>query len=223
MTFDADFYYWFYSTVAQSLAALIGVGGVFAVFRLQLLEKEAEQTVQNLKDFFLKMDFNMNARAKVASWGFDELFSQIRVELKDIERHLDTKKVRIQEFEKELNANAKPDIQNDISRLKKEQTDLRDRKTNLVLKLKHYNNIPIFKKYLQKRLEILIGALTFIFLLSLFLLGASPYFEKDFDHGVSALASFFVLLFAGIILFFRFFTISLQSGKDFKNKSCGDF
>ena len=42
-------YYWFYSTIAQSLSALIGIVGLFAIFRIQMLVNIIESKTKDLQ------------------------------------------------------------------------------------------------------------------------------------------------------------------------------
>ena len=44
-----NYYYWFYSTITQSLAALIGIVGVFVIFRIQLLINVIENKTKDLQ------------------------------------------------------------------------------------------------------------------------------------------------------------------------------
>lgn len=46
-------YFWFYSTVAQVFAALWAVTGMFAVFRLELLDRKIKDTLRSLLNFML--------------------------------------------------------------------------------------------------------------------------------------------------------------------------
>jgi len=46
-------YFWFYSTVAQVFAALWAVTGMFAVFRLELLDRKIKDALRSLLDFML--------------------------------------------------------------------------------------------------------------------------------------------------------------------------
>lgn len=45
-----DHHYWFYSTIAQSLSALIGIVGVFAIFKIQLLVNIIESKARGLEE-----------------------------------------------------------------------------------------------------------------------------------------------------------------------------
>lgn len=53
-------YLWFYSTVAQVFAALWAVTGMFAVFRLELLDRKIKDALRSLLDFML-VRFKSNA------------------------------------------------------------------------------------------------------------------------------------------------------------------
>jgi len=51
-----DHYYWFYSTLAQSLAALIGVILVIAVFRLQVIYSNLERKQNDFASLVIKLE-----------------------------------------------------------------------------------------------------------------------------------------------------------------------
>jgi len=68
---SGDHYYWFYSTLAQSLAALIGVTLVLAVFRLQIVYTNLER---KLNDFVnLLTAFNPECKYKYPYYTEEEL------------------------------------------------------------------------------------------------------------------------------------------------------
>lgn len=61
--FSKDGYFWFYSTVAQAMAALFGIGGMFAAYILQIINNrlkdsinDARDSVSNLLGHYYRMD-----------------------------------------------------------------------------------------------------------------------------------------------------------------------
>lgn len=44
-------YHWFFSALSQSLAALIGLVGVFTIYRLQIQKEEINNLIQQLRYF----------------------------------------------------------------------------------------------------------------------------------------------------------------------------
>jgi len=70
----ADHYYWFYSALAQSLAAFLGIIGVFAIFRLQIQHHFVEDAFSKLRDFVLKKDLRGNSLKIISMSDEDLLF-----------------------------------------------------------------------------------------------------------------------------------------------------
>jgi hypothetical protein len=70
--FWTNHYYWFYSTVAQSAAAFIGIIAVFAVFRLQLQHDNVTTSFEKLRKFMLDND-QRNNNVKIVTRNKKEL------------------------------------------------------------------------------------------------------------------------------------------------------
>lgn len=69
-----DYYNWFYSALAQSLAALVGIAGVFAIFRLQIQHSFTEEAFSNLRTYV----FRNNQRGddlKITAMDHEELLT----------------------------------------------------------------------------------------------------------------------------------------------------
>lgn len=70
-------YFWFYSTVAQVFAALWAVTGMFAVFRLELLDRKIKDALRSLLNFML---VSVDVRSSFA-WEYI-------VKLENIKKHV---------------------------------------------------------------------------------------------------------------------------------------
>lgn len=58
MAFGGEYdYLYFFSTIAQSMAALFALGGVFAVFRLQLLETYFQKHIEKIREKILLITY----------------------------------------------------------------------------------------------------------------------------------------------------------------------
>ena len=67
-----EHYHWFYSTLAQSIAAFLGIVGVFAVFRLQIQHLLVEKAFERIRDFLSAMD-PRSKESEISSMNYEEL------------------------------------------------------------------------------------------------------------------------------------------------------
>lgn len=74
--------FYFYSALAQSMAALIGLLGVFAIFKLQLIRERLKSTIEHVVRTIQSVD---RLGSEVVLWGRDEIFNHLRKELGLIE------------------------------------------------------------------------------------------------------------------------------------------
>jgi len=85
-----DHYYWFYSTIAQSLAALIGVTLVIAVFRFQIVYTNLERKKRDAVD--LSLDANKPANRILP---MEEIYKEAKENIKNLENYRSCLKGRV--------------------------------------------------------------------------------------------------------------------------------
>jgi len=217
MTLIANDYYWIYSTLAQSLAALIGITGVFAVFRLQWAEKEIDKAIQTLRN-------HISIVSDYSHFNFErltekELIIEVDKHILDLDKKIEDAEKRKNVWERRQDDNGNPlnNVQLKIapesiaSLTKHIKQNLSTRNELKFLK----NNIFSAKKYrnnLASKALWLIALFICIFLLSIIGLIFSKYFENKLVYGLVFLIFIVGLLVEGAVLLFRFCKISFHFG-----------
>jgi len=82
-----DVYFWFYSTLAQSLAAFIGVAGIFAVFRLQVVNDQYRRSIESLRIFMPVV----KSKWEYSHYTDDELINHSNQIIEDLKKEIQIK------------------------------------------------------------------------------------------------------------------------------------
>ncbi|MFA6216690.1 MAG: hypothetical protein WDL87_03450 [Candidatus Omnitrophota bacterium] len=184
-------YSWFFSTLAQSLAALISIGGVFIIYRLQLLENENKETVQNLQRYLYPSQpeklFYLTKRETLtrADYEWKSCESQIKEQtlvIKDIDQRIKNEKEETKVLE-----SRKSDCTNIIGWNKERISGFDERVSKLVGGEKYKNTI-------QWAAFITFLFMMIVFVLSLLGLIFSKYLENNIGVGNEAVLNIFILL-----------------------------
>jgi uncharacterized membrane protein YqjE len=101
LTMNKDTWFWFFSTTAQTFAALIALAAVFLIFKLELYNIQIRSKFDHLapliKDTFDEDTYHVNTSDKLLKESFDDirprlnpyvvdLFDKVRKDLFDIEQ-----------------------------------------------------------------------------------------------------------------------------------------
>lgn len=217
-----DHYHWFYSTLAQSLAAFLGIIGVFAIFRLQIQHNAVEETFSKLRDFILKNDPRGND-LKIVSMNNEKLMKHCN-DLNNFwaekcishERQVRNWEKEIEKLQAENPGSVQILLSDNIGKFK--EIILRDRKliAGLMLHKTKYTN-----GYAERQL---ISGKAFYITKHLFILFVLSMLGLCF---VNDLVSFNLLSnvsrFAALTMLVYLFSIGIELVKFFKRSLKGDF
>jgi len=214
MFLDYNAYYWIYSTIAQSLAALIGISGVFAVFRFQMLENEISKSIQNIKDFINEIHSWVSPEVGVMSE--EGLIQKAQEIINRVDKNIETNEVEERELQSDLNGGMESAFRIGVEGKIKE---LKDTKKNELYKrneMKYRKEKPFklrdHRRNMTSMALILISYLIFVFLCSIIGLVFSEFPVIETEWRFNFLIFVIGLLIYGLFLLFRFCKISLNFG-----------
>jgi ABC-type multidrug transport system fused ATPase/permease subunit len=73
LSFDKTTLFWLYSAISQSMAALLGVLGIFIVFRYEIIEKRINDYYEVVKKNILEHSLFMERPKSLDTWTFDDI------------------------------------------------------------------------------------------------------------------------------------------------------
>jgi len=213
---DPNHFYWFYSTVAQSLAALIGIMGIFAVFKLQIVHNQIEKARLSILDFVID---HIASRDIVGHLSTNELITLLRSNIEEWNNYIQAREKLLKEKHDQLaefiSQKSKGDLniqtninscESNITQLKKQKT----KHTNWVTEANQkIDNVKSQHTFLNV-FKITTGILMFYFI-SIFVLSIEALSHSDVYFNSIWLDNFMLFLYtAGLGLMYYIFKSVLQ-------------
>jgi hypothetical protein len=202
-------YKWLFSTIAQSLAAMIGVGGMFIIYRLQFLESEISQAVRDLQKSLPDSYENVESFLLLSR---DETIKIADSRILSLEQQINQLKKELEEYENNKKQ-GNPIDENLASRNKSRL----DRESRAIIKIQaKKENLLSKEKYrdiVRGSALITIIYLIFIFFKSLLGLVNSDYLMSHPKPGNGPAISILILVAGGLVLFALCCMESLNLGR----------
>ncbi len=203
-------YNWFFSTLSQSLASLIGISGLFIVYRLQIQENRLTEAVRALQRYLSKHD-----PEKLFYLEKEETIELAENKIAERERLIVEQTGILKGFEEKLKnkQGLQSSLENEIANCKNRIQDDNNTILNLNIREKAITGIESYKNIILQSALVTIVYLTVLFFLSMVGLMYSKYLEKNTKLGNDCILSTFILLFIGLILLLICCAESLNFGR----------
>jgi hypothetical protein len=187
INYQPESYYWFFSALAQSLAALIGLSGVFIVYRLQIQENRISDAIKDLQkglsDITTRDNFNMIRDATMDA----------------VDKEINFREKKILQYKEELEK--KPQDQYYLNEMKREERGI----AVLKLKKQKVKNEEWYAK--QIRYSALI---TIIYFIILFISSILGFLHTYTYAGIQRIVIFLI---GGLVLLGLCCAVSLDFGR----------
>ncbi len=203
-------YNWFFSTISQSLAALIGIGGLFIVYRLQIQENRINDAVRKLQEYM-----SFNELGETSHLTKEETLGKVEIQIENILRDIEFQKravkandVRIENKEGDIVYFEGQKAMHLVSIKNGEKTI-----SGLQKKKKEVGGEEKYKVDLQWSAFIAIIFMTFTFFVSSIGLVLSEYFKLNILLGHKHLIRVFILLLGALMLLLLSCAAGLDMGR----------
>ncbi|MFC1709353.1 hypothetical protein ACFL2J_04780 [Candidatus Omnitrophota bacterium] len=186
-------YRWFYAALSQSLAALIGIGGMFTVYRLQVQYNRIKESYDNLLRYLA-----LSTKTKITDYYHytqDDIYNRCKTEKED----------RIPSQIKDLREDVKK-TNNGVTKTHYEAVinNLENKVKGYKLKMEIVENRCIFLNYLKRRALFIIIFLSILFGVCLVGLLFSKKFPLNIIREIDYLIITLWMLFGGFCYLFIF-------------------
>ena len=161
-------YNWFYSSLSQSLAALIGIVGMVVIYRLEIQERNIREAMENLR-IFLKSNFNKKCDSMVEIQLLQEALkeeSETREKYQKYQKEIESK---IDELNSRLNYtdSQKSMLKKNISDLEKSMDYFGQINIELKYRISVLNDEKCHRKVIRRAAFQTMLYISFLFLVSL--------------------------------------------------------
>jgi len=200
-------YHWFYSALSQSLAALIGIVGMFIVYRLQIQEDRINYDSNRLRSYF-----ELHVRHLPPHYTNSDTLSEAEKEVGIRKKQIETYEDNIKEIEESLKNNrieeqvAKRKIQEYSNNISRTEDTLNGLKERIGSAKKSSNQRNVLKK---------VAFWTILYLCSLFWVSIvcllfSNVFSKNYVVGIICIVETLIFLAGGLLLLIKCCAVSLD-------------
>jgi hypothetical protein len=200
-------YNWFYSTLAQSLAAMVGVVGMFIVYRLQIQQDNINAAIANMREYLARI----TTQGDFAHLTKEELIGKVEHEIKENNAQIDKEKERIEIIKKEANM---PQSQKDtiinshLRTIRKNETEIK----GYQIRIDNIKKRDEFRHTIKSLAFPTILALVILFILSVIGLVFSTFFRDNPLWGNIFVVVIFCFLLLGLALLIVCCAVSLDMG-----------
>ena len=200
-------YQWFYAALSQSLAALIGIVGMFIVYRLQIQENNINDAIRTLQRSMSvgrpELFFHLSEQETIQEVEYrikaaKERISSIRESMVCDEEVFKAKQLSEIEFKNRKECNSA-----DIKNREKEIFGFQTRIDNIASKNR-------WRSKIRKSAILTIVYLVVLFISSIIGLMYSGYFSENSYKGDACTVLIFIFLLAGLYFLIRCFIMSLE-------------
>lgn len=201
---------WFYSALSQSLAALIGIVGMFIVYRLQIQQNNINNAVRNLQNSMvvgkpeLYSHLSRDETIKEGQYRIKQLQGDIEFQekmIKQLDEQLSKGKIS------ELDYNREKDNCLNIVKNRKQEIFRFQIRINKIVEREHWRNNIKYSAF------VIILYLIGLFCLSLIGLLYSNHFSKNIFLGNMFTIAIFCLLLGGLLNLVICCAVSLDIGR----------
>ena len=200
-------YNWFYSTLSQSLAAMIGVVGMFIVYRLQIQQDNINNALSILK----KQAGGYDA-ADYSHLSLDEMINLAKNKIKYIKDCIEKDEKHIQELSNDNNK-TEDEIKRKVNTILSSIQGFKERLSEFEIKIKSVEDMDKHKHRIKWLAFPTILWLVVLFILNILGLAFSSFFSQNQFWGITSVIIILLLLLMGLFLIVWCCGVSLDMRK----------
>lgn len=200
-------YNWFYSSLSQSLAAMIGVVGMFIVYRLQIQQDKTNNALSILRGYLGGDDFKNYSHLTQ-----EEILNIAENKIKHLKDKVEEYEKRLQDLKKDKNR-TQDEIDRGVNPILNSIKGYEEKLSEFESKTKSVKDMDDHKHIIKWLAFPTILWLVGLFILSLLGLISSDFFKSNYIWGNVYTTVIFLLLLLGLALIVWCCGVSLDMGK----------